>query len=27
VIAKYLNAEPSPPLKMTEKQRDVDYAD
>ncbi len=27
VIAKYLNAEPSPPLKVTEKQRDMDYAD
>jgi penicillin-binding protein 2 len=27
VIAKYLNADSSPPLKMTEKQRDVDYAD
>ena len=27
VIAKYLNAEPSLPLKMTEKQRDMDYAD
>jgi len=27
VIAKYLNAEPSPPLKMTEKQIELDYAD
>jgi penicillin-binding protein 2 len=27
VIAKYLNVEPTPPLKMTEKQSDLDYAD
>jgi penicillin-binding protein 2 len=27
VIAKYLNVEPSPPLKVTEKPRDMDYAD
>jgi penicillin-binding protein 2 len=27
VIAKYLNAESSPPLKLTDKQRDIDYAD
>jgi penicillin-binding protein 2 len=27
VIAKYLNAEPSPPLNMTEKQIELDYAD
>ncbi|NWG03196.1 MAG: penicillin-binding protein 2 [Syntrophaceae bacterium] len=27
VIAKYLNAEPSPPIKMLEKQSEFDYAD
>jgi penicillin-binding protein 2 len=27
VIEKYLNLNPSPPLKMTEKQSDLDYAD
>jgi penicillin-binding protein 2 len=27
VIAKYLNAESSPALKLTDKQRDIDYAD